>query len=74
MTEYTIERQVGNTIKMTKHNLFLEEVDDMLTIEYWEDRLEKLQQEFIIAYKTSENGKILYTIFCNTNRKGSILR
>lgn len=72
--KYTVERTFGKPINLTAFNLFIEDIDDMQELEYWEERLEKMEQDFTVAYKTIKSGKVLYSIFCNTSKKGSIFK
>lgn len=72
--KYIVEKTFGDPVTLSSFNLFIEDIEDMQELEYWEDRLEKLGQSFTIAYKTLKSGKILYSIFCNTSKKGSIFK
>jgi len=67
--EYTVEYVRGN-VKIIKKNIFLENVTDMVDLEFWEYRLEQVNQDFVVAFKKL-NNKIVYTIFCNSRSKGS---
>lgn len=71
--KYIIEKTFGE-VKLTKFNLFIEDTEDMEEIEYWEDRLELLNQDYTVAYRYSDKGRVLYSIFCNTSKKGSIFK
>ncbi len=67
---YTIEKMKGN-VKLTEFTLFIEDIEDMDFLEFWEERLNNLKEEYAVAYKTTKLGKIVYSIFCNTAKRGS---
>ena len=69
---YKIEYQIGK-VKMISSNLLIQDVKDMTTIEYWEERLKGLNQPFTVVYR-EENGFILYSIFTDLKKKGSAFR
>ena len=66
---YHIEKATGN-VKMNSFTMFLQDLDDMGEVEYWEDRLDDLGHPYVLAYREVK-GKILYTFFVNTRKKGS---
>lgn len=64
-----IEKMKGS-IKLTNLNLFLEDTTDISSIEFWEDRLDKLGEPYAVTFRTKK-GKIMYSLYCNTKRVGS---
>ena len=72
MNGYTIEKKTGD-VSLTQFNLFVHDIDDMEELEYWEDRLDYLKQAYTVAFRKIK-GKILYSIFTNTRKRGSIYK
>lgn len=70
MSSQVIEKKVGD-IKINSFNLFVENILDMELLEYYEDRLERLEEPYAITYRSRGDGKIVYSIYCNTRKKGS---
>lgn len=68
--KYIIEKQLGN-IPPKSIYMFLEDINDMQELEFWESRLEKLQQDHTIAYRSLDDGTIVYSIFVRTKGKDS---
>ena len=66
---YCIEKTTGK-VKLNSFTLFIEDSDDMEEVEYWEDRLDKLEQSYVLAYRMVD-GKAVYSFFVNTKSKGS---
>lgn len=66
---YCIEKIKGE-VKFTYLNLFLENVTDMMELEFWEDRLERLEEPYAVVYKKVDNA-YRYYLYCNIARKGS---
>lgn len=72
ISQYKIEYQTGR-VPMIQSNLLVQDVKDMETIEFWEDRLKALNQPFAVAYR--EVGEsVLYSIFTDLGGKGSAFR
>ena len=73
MTGFTIERATGD-VALVKNNLLISDLDDMLALEEWEDRLENvLNVPFVVAFRKRE-GKIVYSIFTEMRKKGSVFK
>lgn len=72
MKELRVEKKVGR-VNLSPINLFMTNVD-MESLEYWEDRLEKLNEPHAIVYQENSQGKIVYSIYCNIKRKGSCFK
>lgn len=72
MSDFKIEYSTGEVALQTA-NLLIKDVVDMETIEYWEERLQRLNQAYVVAYRKFE-GKIAYSIFTNLRQKGSAFR
>ena len=68
--KYVIEKGDAKAIPLEKSNLFMNEITDMEDLEYWESRLDRLGQPYVVAFKKSK-GKIVYAIFTNTTSKES---
>jgi hypothetical protein len=67
-----VERKVGK-VAMTEANLLVSDITNMEAVEYWEDRLEAMQQAFVIAFR-KQDGQVLYSIFADLRKKGSPFR
>ena len=65
---------IKGEIKIRPFNLFIENTDDMEAIEFWEERLEKFNEPYAITYCKDTSGKLLYSIYCNTRKKGSMFK
>ena len=57
-----IEFQHGPKFKITKSNPLVGPTENMEDVEYWEDRLLKLDVPFVIAYRQLSN-KVFYFIY-----------
>lgn len=68
-----IEKMVGNVL-IRPFNILLENTEDMEAVEYWEERLEHFNEPHAVAYCVTKKGKVLYSIYCNTRKKGSVFR
>lgn len=66
---YVVEYETGDVNKIPS-NLLVEDVTDMTTIEYWEERLAALKQPFAIVFRKIK-GKVLYSIFTDLKAKNS---
>jgi hypothetical protein len=69
---YTVEYKTGR-ISISNGNILVKDITDMETLEFWEDRLKKLNQPFLVAFR-KVSGKIKYSIFTKVRKKGSIFR
>ncbi len=69
---YEVEYQKGN-VAMVESNLLLHDTLDMQMVEFWEERLTALDQAFVVAFRRTES-KVLYSIFTDTKKKGSVFR
>lgn len=67
-----IEKLKGK-IKICKDNLFMSDIADMEELDFWEERLERLEEEFAITFYLKK-GKVKYNLYCNTKRKGGSFR
>lgn len=67
----TIEK--GSGVAMTTHNLLIKDEMDMEFVEFWEERLERLEQPYIIGFREID-GKIAYSIYTNLKSKESKFR
>ncbi len=67
-----IEKVKGN-IKFNQYTLFLSDVQDMNELEYWEERLEKLEEPYAIMFYLKK-GRIRYNLYCNVHRKDGAFR
>lgn len=72
LAQYQIEYQTGK-VRMIASNLLIQDVKDMETVEYWEERLKSLKQPFMVVYREVE-GSMLYSIFTDLRKKGSAFR
>ena len=72
MNGYVIEKKTGK-VSMNSFTLFVKNIDDMEELEFWENRLDYLKQPYIIAYRKIK-GRIFYSIFTNTRKKGSAFK
>lgn len=61
--DYILEYKLG-AIDLSPSKLLIEDVEDMEELEYWEDRLQTLEEPFAVAYRKLD-GKIKYSIFSN---------
>lgn len=68
-----VEKLRGEKLQLTKDNILIKDEIDMDNVEYWENRLEELDQPYVIAYRKRQ-GQILYTIFTRMRGKGSPFR
>lgn len=64
-----IEKITGKII-ISSYNLFIEDIEDMSELEYWENRLDYLNEPYAITFRL-KNDKIYYNLYCNDNRAGS---
>ena len=72
LSQYKVEYQTGR-VHMIASNILVQDVVDMETVEYWEDRLKDLHQPFVVVYR-EVGGKFLYSIFTDLRKKGSAFR
>lgn len=72
MKGYKVEYQVGK-VSLNTSNLLVQDIDDMETLEFWEKRLKRMGQHFAVVYREVE-GRVLYSIFTNARKKGSIFK
>ena len=63
----------GEGIPLTKANALLKDIIDMQELEFWEDRLEFLNQDYVVAFRKFK-GKIRYSIFCRLGHKNSAFK
>jgi len=68
--KYTIEKKTGD-VSLNRFNLFVSNITDMEALEYWEKRLDKLKQPYVVVFNKNTAGKIVYSIFSNTRKRGS---
>jgi hypothetical protein len=68
----TVEKMKG-IVAIVPMNLFLEDIEDMEFLEYWEDRLDILGEAYAITFKRKK-GKIIYDIFVNSKRPGNVFQ
>jgi hypothetical protein len=67
---YTIEHIFKEKVDFEPEHLFIEDFDDMLALEKWEDKLEAANIEYVTVFRKVE-GRFLYSIFANYRKKGS---
>jgi hypothetical protein len=67
-----IEKITGN-LKLNQYTLFLNGIEDMDELEYWEARFEKFNEPHAVTYYL-KNGKIYYNLYCNVHKGGSAFR
>lgn len=72
LSSYKVEYQVGK-VRMIQSNILIQDVADMETVEFWEERLKKLKQPFMVVYREVD-GAVLYSIFTDLRKKGSAFR
>lgn len=72
VSDYKVEYKTGK-VRMIQSNLLIKDVRDMQTIEFWESRLKKLNQPFMVVYR-DYGGVVLYSIFTDLRKKGSAFR
>lgn len=72
LASYKIEYQTGK-VRMIQSNLLIQDVKDMEMIEFWEERLKRLNQPFMVVYR-EDAGSVLYSIFTDLRKKGSAFR
>lgn len=60
----SVEKMRG-IVALVPMNLFLSDIDDMLFLEEWEERLENLGEDYAITFK-KKRGRIFYDIFVNS--------
>ena len=72
MAEFKLEYQVG-TVELQPANLLIADETDMDTVEYWENRMKYLKQDYAVVYRDYK-GKVAYSIFANLREKGSAFR
>lgn len=65
--------KIQGKIKLNKENLFMSGIKDMAELEFWEERLERLQEPHAITFYLKK-GKTEYNLYCNTKRKGGGFR
>lgn len=68
----TVEYKTGK-VPLKKENLLVQDISDMEVIEFWEDRLTRMKQDFAVTFREVK-GAILYSIYTNLKRKGSPFR
>lgn len=73
MLRYTMEYQTGR-VNLVESNLLVQDLSDMETLEYWEERLNSLKQPFAVMYQKTPEGKIVYAIYTEMGRKGNAFR
>lgn len=66
--KYTIEKGAEHRIPINRDTIFIKDLDDMETLEYWEERLEFLEQPYMVAFR-KKKGRILYSIFTRSRGK-----
>ena len=72
LASYKIEYQTGK-VRMIQSNLLIQDVKDMEMVEFWEERLKSLNQPYVVVYR--KVGKaVLYSIFTDLRKKGSVFR
>lgn len=71
MKGFTIEK--GSGVALTAANCLVKDILDMNEIEFWEDRLDKLEQPYVTAFRTRK-GYVYYSIFCKQGSKNSAFR
>lgn len=71
-SNYKVEYKMGD-VQMCASNVLVHDIDDMETVEYWEDRLIRLKQPFTVAYRKL-NGMIVYSIFTDLRKKVSVFK
>ena len=71
---YCIEKPSKKPIAFTEFNLFIDDVSDMNELEFWEDKLDSLEQDYVTVFRKDEKGKVLYSIFSNTYNSESKFR
>jgi len=69
---YKVEYSVGN-VNMVPSNILVKDIDDMEELEFWEERLRYLKQDFTVTYRKMK-GKILYSIFTTMRLKETLFR
>jgi len=67
-----IEYQTGK-VEINKTNVLVKDLTDMHEIEYWEERLTKLKQPYLVAFRKRKN-KVLYSIYTDLKGKGSVFK
>lgn len=67
--KFFIRKKKGE-VKISLYNTLLRDVDELSEIEFWEARLEKLNEDFLVVYRLKKRKK-LYTIYCNTRLNGN---
>ena len=72
LRELIVEKNPAR-IEIKDCNLLVADIDDMQTLEDWEERLDLAKQEYAVAYRTLK-GKIVYSIFTKLRKKGSMFR
>jgi hypothetical protein len=72
MAKEVVEYKIGR-VKIVKSNLLVNEVTDMEVLEFWENRLAKLNQPYAVTFKKYK-GMILYSIYTEMRKKGSPFR
>lgn len=72
LSRLKVEYKIGN-VELIENNILVQDVTDMEAIEYWENRLTNMKQDFTIVYR-EESGKVLYSVFADLRRKGSPFR
>lgn len=65
--KYQIEKIKGK-VPFNWVTLFLDRTTDMQSVEYWEDRLEEMEQHYAVVYEQI-GETVYYSIFVNA-RKG----
>lgn len=71
--KYKLEYKVGS-VSLIESNLLVNELSDMETLEYWENRLTFLKQNFAVLYRTTLEGKIVYAIYTEMSKKSNVFR
>jgi hypothetical protein len=65
--------KIRGDIRICKDNLFLGSVTDMDELDFWEERLERLEEPHAITFYLKK-GKVEYNLYCNSKRKGGSFR
>lgn len=69
MKDFILEKGDSN-IPLTKAYMLMEPTTDMESVEFWESRLEHLNQSYSVAYKTVK-GINYYSVFTKRGTSGS---
>lgn len=72
MKNFIIEYSTGE-VALVPSNILIKDVEDMEDLEFWEDRLKKMNQPYTVVYKKVKD-KFLYAIFTDLRNKESVFR